>query len=107
MDFNAALDSIAGVTDGVDIAAAEPAYADFPLAGLGLRYARVRALMESEGLDLLVLGSEESVRYVSGYDSMIWAAASRWLPGALVVPRDPAAARLVVSIFDAGAARGT
>jgi Xaa-Pro aminopeptidase len=63
--------------------------------------------MESEALDVLVLTSEESIRYVSGYDSMIWAAAARWLPGALVVPADPAAARLIVSVFDAGAAGGT
>src|SRR4029077_10578463 len=59
------------------------------------------------GLDVLVLTSEESIRYLSGYNSMIWAAAARWLPGAFVVTRDPAAARLVVSAFDAGAAAGT
>lgn len=107
MDFNEALDTIAEVTAGIEVAAEEPSSADFDLTEHGLRYARVRALMESAGLDVLVLTSEESIRYLSGYNSMIWAAAARWLPGALVVPRDPAAARLIVSVFDAGAARGT
>jgi hypothetical protein len=107
MDFNAALDTVQKITTGIEVAAQEPPYPDFPLAEHGLRYARIRALMEAEDLDVLVLASEESVRYVSGYDSFIWAAAARWLPGALVVPRDPAAARLVVSVFDAGAAAGT
>ncbi len=107
MDFNAALDTILGVTAGIQVGDREPPYADFPLEEHGLRYARARALMESEGLDVLVLTSEESIRYVSGYNSMIWAAAARWLPGALVLPVDPAGARLVVSVFDAGAARGT
>jgi Xaa-Pro dipeptidase len=107
MDFNGALDTALAVTAGVEVAAAPPPYGDFPLDEYGLRYARIAALMEEEGLEVLVLASEESVRYVSGYDSFIWAAAARWLPGALVLPRDPAAARLVVSIFDAGAARGT
>jgi Xaa-Pro dipeptidase len=107
MDFNAALDTVVAVTAGIEVAGQEPPYADFPLGEHGLRYARVRSLMESEGLDVLVLTSEESIRYVSGYDSMIWAAAARWLPGALVVPADPAAAVLVVSVFDAGAAHGT
>jgi Xaa-Pro aminopeptidase len=107
MDFNAALDTVLGVTAGIDLAADDPSYGDFPLAEHGLRYTRVRALMESEALDVLVLTSEESIRYLSGYNSMIWAAAARWLPAALVVPRDPAGARLVVSIFDAGCAGGT
>src|SRR5580765_5868801 len=107
MDVNAALDTVIGVTEGVEVAGDERPYGEFPLGEHGLRYARVLALMETEGLDVLVLTSEESIRYLSGYNSMIWAAAARWLPGALVVPRDPAGARLVVSIFDAGAARGT
>ena len=89
MDFNAALDTISAVTAGVDVAADDPPYADFSLDEHGLRYARVLALMAEEDLDVLVLTSEESIRYVSGYNSMIWAAAARWLPGALVVTRDP------------------
>lgn len=107
MDFNTALDTVAGVTVAVNVAAEEPPCADFPLDEHGLRYARVCELMKAEQLDVLVLTSEESVRYMSGYNSMIWAAAARWLPGALVVSRDPAEARLVVSVFDAGAAGGT
>jgi Xaa-Pro aminopeptidase len=107
MDFDAALDTLLSVTAPVDLRAGAPPSADFPLAEHGLRHARLAALMEAEELDALVLVSEESIRYLSGYNSMIWAAAARWLPGALVVTRDPAAIRLVVSIFDAGAARGT
>src|SRR5262245_10878668 len=107
MDFNRALDTILGVNEPVEIAAGEPAYPDFPLVEHGLRFGRLRALMESDGLDALVLTTESNVRYVAGYNSMIWAAAASWLPGALVVPPDPGGALLVVSIFDAGAARGT
>lgn len=107
MDFNAALDLVEGVDEAVEVAAAEPPSADFPLAEHGRRFARVRALMEEAGLDALVLATESNVRWVSGYNSMIWAAAASWLPGALVVTRDPAGALLVVSVFDAGAARGT
>src|SRR5438552_17909130 len=107
MDFDAALGLVLATPGPVAVAGAAPPYADFPLAEHGLRYARLTALMDAEGLDVLVLASEESIRYLSGYNSMIWAAAARWLPGALVVPRDQAAARLVVSIFDAGAASGS
>jgi len=107
MDFNAALDVVESVDEAVEVAAAEPPSADFPLAEYGRRFARLRALMEDSGLDALVLATESNVRWISGYDSMIWAAAASWLPGALVVTRDPAGALLVVSVFDAGAARGT
>lgn len=107
MDFDAALDTLLAVTEPTELPADGRPYADFPPAEHGLRHARLTALMEVEGLDALVLASEESIRYASGYDSMIWAAAARWLPAALVLTRDPAATRLVVSIFDAGAAGGT
>src|SRR5580765_5958058 len=107
MDFNAALDVVESVDEAVEVAAAEPPSADFPLAEYNRRFARLRALMEDSGLDALVLATESNVRWISGYDSMIWAAAASWLPGALVVTRDPAQALLVVSAFDAGAAAGT
>ena len=53
-----------------------------------------------------MLTQEESVRYLSGYVSVIWAA-GRWLPGVLIAPRDPRDAVLVPSAFDVGAATGT
>jgi Xaa-Pro dipeptidase len=53
-----------------------------------------------------VLTQEESVRYLSGYVSVIWAV-GRWLPGVLIAPRDPRDAVLIPSAFDVGAATGT
>jgi Xaa-Pro dipeptidase len=106
MDFNAALDVVECVTTGIPVAEAEPAYADFPLGEFELRYARVARLMEDQHLDILVLTSEESIRYLTGYVSAVWMAGS-WLPGALVVPRDPAAACLVATALDAGCIAGT
>jgi Xaa-Pro aminopeptidase len=107
MDFNAALDAVESVTTGVHVADAEPPYADFPLAEFELRYARVVRLMELHGLDVLVLTSEESIRYLTGYVSFIWTGAGWWLPGALVVTHDPAAARLVVTNHDTGCTSGS
>jgi Xaa-Pro aminopeptidase len=107
MDFNQALDVIEQIDSPVALPAERPAYPEFELAEYGLRHARVAALMERQGIGVLVLTSEESIRYLAGYNSLIWAAAGRWLPGGLVVARDPAASRLVVSVFDAGAAAGT
>lgn len=107
MDFNAALDAIEHVDgDGIDLGEVEPAYPDFPLDDYRRRWARVATLMERAGLDVLVLTQEESIRYLSGYTSLIWAT-GQWLPGVLLVPLDPRSAVLVHSVFDAGCARGT
>jgi Xaa-Pro aminopeptidase len=107
MHLDAALDVIEHV-DGeeIDLGGASPPYPDFPLDEYHARLARTRTLMELAGADVLVLAQEESIRYLTGYDSMIWIAAS-WLPAALVLPRDPAGAVLVNSAFDAGCTRGT
>jgi Xaa-Pro dipeptidase len=90
----------------VDLGGRDPAYPDFPRAEHALRYARLSALLEAYDLDALVLTQEESVRYLSGYVSVIWAV-GRWLPGVLIAPRDPRDAVLVPSAFDVGAAEGT
>jgi Xaa-Pro aminopeptidase len=90
----------------VDLGGREPAYPDFSRDEHGLRYARLAALLEAYDLDALVLTQEESVRYLSGYVSVIWAV-GRWLPGVLIAPRDPRDAVLVPSGFDVGAATGT
>jgi Xaa-Pro aminopeptidase len=107
VDLNTALDLIEDIDgSGFDLVGREAAYADFPLDEYRQRYARLAALMEHEGIDALLLTLEESVRWVSGYNSVIWVA-QRWLPSVLVVPRDPAGAVLVNSAFDAGCAAGT
>jgi Xaa-Pro aminopeptidase len=107
MNFDAALDAIAHVDgDGVDLGEVEPAYPDFPLDEYRRRWRRVATLMERAGLDVLVLTQEESIRYLSGYNSLVWAT-GEWLPGVLLVARDPRRAVLLHSAFDAGCARGT
>jgi ABC-type sugar transport system ATPase subunit len=64
----------------VDLGGHHPAYPDFSRDEHSLRYARLAALLEAYDLDALVLTQEESVRYLSGYVSVIWAV-GRWLAG--------------------------
>jgi Xaa-Pro aminopeptidase len=90
----------------VDLGGHHPAYPDFSRDEHSLRYARLAALLEAYDLDALVLTQEKSVRYLSGYVSVIWAV-GRWLPGVLIAPRDPRDAVLIPSAFDVGAATGT
>jgi Xaa-Pro aminopeptidase len=107
MDLNAALAVIANIEGtGVDLGERPPVWPDFPIAEYQQRYARLRALMDQQGFDALVLTQEEAVRYLSGYNSVIWAV-GRWLPTVLVATRDPRNAALIVSSFDAGCAAGT
>lgn len=107
MNFESALDLIAQSTGkGLDLGEGEPSYPDFPLDEYRYRYSRLSVLMESEGLDALILTQEEPIRYLSGYNSVIWAV-GRWLPGAFLATRDPADAVLIPSAFDVGAAGGT
>jgi Xaa-Pro dipeptidase len=107
VDFDAALDAIEQVDgDDVDLGDIEPAYPDFPLDEYRRRWARVATLMERAGVDVLVITQEESIRYLSGYNSLVWVT-GQWLPGVLLVPPDPRRAVLLHSAFDAGCARGT
>lgn len=107
MNFDAALEAIAGIDGaGLDLGERPPAWPDFPLDEYRARYARLAALMEREDLDALVLTQEEAVRYLSGYNSVIWAV-GRWLPTVFVAARDPRRAVLIASQFDAGCAAGT
>lgn len=107
MNFDAALDSIDGL-DGEGFALGErtPTAPDFPLPEYQRRYQRLAALMEADGFEALILTQEEAVRYLSGYNSVVWAV-GRWLPTVLVVTRDPADATLFGSVFDGGCAAGT
>ena len=107
MDFDSALalvDDIDG--SAVDLTGTAPAWPDFPRAEYQRRYARLQVLMDREGLDALVLTQEESIRYLAGYNSVIWVV-GRWLPTVFIATRDPAQAVLVISAFDGGCANGT
>ena len=107
MNFDSALEVIDGIDGaGLDLGERPPVWPDFPLEEYRRRYARLSALMEREGLDALVLTQEEPVRYLSGYNSVIWAV-GRWLPTVFIAPRDPRRAVLLASAFDAGCAAGT
>ena len=107
MNFDAALEAIDGMDGaGLDLGERPPVWPDFPLDEYRRRYARLATLMEREGMDALVLTQEEPVRYLSGYNSVIWAV-GRWLPTVFIAPRDPSRAVLIASAFDAGCAAGT
>jgi Xaa-Pro dipeptidase len=107
VNFDAALRLIEGLDgDGLDLGERAPAAPDFPLDEYRRRCQRLAALMDDAGLDALVLTQEEAVRYLSGYNSVVWAV-GRWLPTVLVATRDPRNAVLFGSVFDAGCAAGT
>lgn len=107
MNFDEALERIDGIDGGgLVLGEREPVWPDFPLAEYRRRYARLAALLDAQGLDAIVLTQEEPVRYLSGYNSVIWAV-GRWLPTVFIAPRDPAQAVLIASQFDAGCAAGT
>lgn len=107
MNFDEALariDDLDGV--GTDLGERPPVWPDFPIHEYRRRYARLSTLMEQQELDVLVLTQEEAVRYLSGYNSVVWAV-GRWLPTVLVAARDPRQAVLIAAQFDAGCAAGT
>lgn len=107
LDFEKALDVISGADQAtVDLGESSPEYPDFPLDEYRERYGRLSALMEDLDLEALVFTQEEPIRYLSGYNSVIWAV-GRWLPGAFIATRDPRDAVLIPSEFDVGAVGGT
>jgi Xaa-Pro aminopeptidase len=107
MNFDEALASIDGIDGaGTDLGERTPVWPDFPIEEYRRRYARLSALMDAQGLDVLVLTQEEAVRYLAGYNSVVWAV-GRWLPTVLVAARDPRQAVLIAAQFDAGCAAGT
>ncbi len=107
MNFDSALATVSQI-DGatLDLGARPVASPDFRLEEYRRRYARLAALMEHESFDVLVLTQEESIRYLSGYNSVVWAV-GRWLPTVFLAHRDPRQALLIGSVFDEGCARGT
>jgi Xaa-Pro aminopeptidase len=107
VNFDSALEAIDGIDGvGLDLGERPPVWPDFQLDEYRRRYARLGALMDRQGLDALVVSQEEPVRYLSGYNSVIWAV-GRWLPTIFIAPRDPRRAVLIASVFDAGCAAGT
>jgi Xaa-Pro dipeptidase len=107
MNIDAALATITGIDGtGLDLGERPAVTPDFPIGEYRRRYARLAALMDSQGFDALVLTQEEPVRYLSGYNSVIWAV-GRWLPTIFVAARDPRQSALFCSSFDAGCAAGT
>jgi Xaa-Pro aminopeptidase len=107
MNFDAALELIDGLDgQGFDLGERVPPAPDFPMAEYRRRYQRLAALMAAAGLEALILTQEEAVRYLSGYNSVVWAV-GRWLPTVLVATRDPRDAVLFGSVFDGGCAAGT
>lgn len=107
ISFNDCLDRVHDINGAdLDLGPGTPTYPDFPLDEYQARYARLQALMDDAEVDALVLTQEENVRYLSGYNSVIWAV-GRWLPGVFLATRDPAQAVLLPHAFDIGAASGT
>jgi Xaa-Pro dipeptidase len=107
MNFDAALAVVAGADrEAIDLGGRVPVSLDFPLEEYERRYAGLAALMDAHGFDALVFTQEEPVRYLTGYNSVVWAV-GRWLPSAFVATRNPAQSLLVGSVFDAGCATGT
>ena len=107
MNFDETLAGIEGIDGvGADLGERTPVWPDFPIEEYRRRYARLSALMDAQDLDVLVLTQEEAVRYLSGYNSVVWAV-GRWLPTVLVAARDPRQAVLIAAQFDAGCAAGT
>jgi Xaa-Pro dipeptidase len=107
MNIDAALAAISSVDGtGLDLGERTPTWPDFPVEEYRRRYARLAALMDREGFDALVLTQEEPVKYLSGYNSVIWVV-GRWLPTVFVAARDPRRSALICSTFDVGCASGT
>jgi len=107
VNFDQALEAIDGIDGtGLDLGERPPVWPDFALPEYRRRYARLIALLEAQDLDAVVVTQEEPVRYLSGYNSVIWAV-GRWLPTVFVAPRDPRRAVLIAAGFDAGCAAGT
>lgn len=107
MNIDAALAAIASLDGtGFGLGEREMVWPDFPVHEYRRRYAKLAALMDREGYDALVLTQEEPVRYLSGYNSVVWAV-GRWLPTVFVAARDPRQSVLFCSAFDAGCAQGT
>jgi Xaa-Pro aminopeptidase len=103
--FNAMLDRIEPI-DGTGLTLKVPTYADFSGTEFAQRYARLRALMESEDIDAALLTQEENVRYFTGYLSVLWT--SKFRPFVALLPRDVRLeAALVVSRQEVGNVEAT
>lgn len=86
-DFNAALDRIEKVV-AADLGKVLPSreYAEFSAEEYARRYARLKVLMDAEGIDAALFTQEENVRYFSGYLSVLWV--SKFRPLTALIPAD-------------------
>lgn len=84
----------------------DPQFPDFPKSEYVHRWAALSRLMDELNVDAVVFSQEENIRYLSGYNSVVWEV-SKWLPCLLLATRNPAEAVLIASAFDLGAARGS
>lgn len=106
-DFNAGLDAIepVGAADLGKVLAGRP-WAEFPADEYAQRYARLRVLLDREGIDAALFTQEENVRYFSGYLSVLWV--SKFRPLMAVLPADVSVeAAVLVSGQEMENARGT
>ena len=106
-DFNAGLDAIERI-EHTDLGKTLPSrpWAEFPAHEYGRRYARLRTLMEREGIDCAVFTQEENVRYFSGYLSVLWV--SKFRPLMALLPADVSVdGAVLVSGQEMENARGT
>jgi Xaa-Pro aminopeptidase len=79
---------------------------EFPINEYGSRYAAAIALMESLGLDALVLAQPNTIRYLSGLQTWLWILPPL-LPAAAIITRDPDRATLVATIVEKGGVEAT
>ncbi len=90
----------------IDLGGHDPGFPDFTPAEYERRWSALSRLMDELDVDAVVFSQEENIRYLSGYNSVVWEV-SRWLPCLLLATRNPADAVLIASAFDLGAARGS
>jgi len=85
---------------------AEPNYPNFPKAEIDERCRRVRAAMERDGIDLLLLTGRENVVYFSGLSSMAWVQKGV-VPAVVVIAVDADEPTMVLPDFWLGTAEKT
>jgi Xaa-Pro dipeptidase len=106
-DFNSGLDLIEGVrAEDLGKQLPDRPWAEFPGIEYARRYARLKVLMEAEGIDAALFTQEENVRYFSGYLTVLWV--SKFRPLTAVIPADlQVDASVLVSEQELNNAEGT
>jgi Xaa-Pro aminopeptidase len=86
--FNSLFSVMNSASDDKVVGLSAAKYPDFPVEEYYGRFNRIRALMDVEGIDALVLTQAPNLRYFSGYRSLLWL--SKFRLYGLLIPRDPA-----------------